>query len=97
MRKTFLSKDGESIGNPGEDHADIARAYLASAGVAVRDYLALYTEMFARGFARVTQEGNQLHIERPGGFSGAQEAVIEAHVRAQIKVFANDGRYTESK
>ena len=97
MIKTFLSANGETIGGRHADHADTARAYLASKGIVAKDYTDLYTQMFALGFARVSQELNQFHIERPSGFSRAQKKVIENKVAAGFNVFVNDRRYTESK
>ena len=85
------------IRNPDDDHADIARTFLATKGIAAKDYLDLYTQMFALGFARATEEGTQLHIESPSGFSRAQEDVIKAKALAKLEVFINDRRYIDSK
>ena len=75
----------------------IARRYLESKGIVAKDYLDLYTQMFALGFARVSQDGNQFHIERQDGLSKAQLAYADDMRLNKFEVFVNDQRYTESK
>jgi hypothetical protein len=98
MAKTFLSSAGEFVSaSPVDDHVDIARRVLRAQDITAKDYLDNYTLMFALGYARVNQEGNQFHIERKAGFSKAQKVVIEDKLLAGFEVFVNDRRFTESK
>ena len=97
FRKSFIAPDGTSIGNPNDDHADQARAYLASKGIKAKDYADLYTQMFALGFARASEDSTQFHIERPQGLSRAQKAETIVKLLSGKDVFVNDRRFTESK
>jgi len=96
IAKSFMSSNGDFIGIRG-DHADQGRAYLASIGVTPKDYSDIYTQMFSRGFARISVDGNDFHIERPQGLSSAQKSAVEDRLIAGFSVFVNDRRYTESK
>lgn len=97
MKKFFLSHDGQLVGEPNEDHADIARRVLPELGGTIGDYAGLYDQMFAFGFARVAVDSKEFHIERKEGLSDAQRQVMEEALRTSIEVYFNDQRFIASK
>ena len=97
MRKTFISRNGEIIGNVNEDHADVARRHLASVGVTPKDYEDLYVQMFRLGFVRVGVDSRELHVEHKQPLTRAQKVKIEDALLAGKEVYVNDRRFTESK
>ncbi len=92
-----MSTDGESLGNPDEDHADIARRILPTRhDITPVDFGDCYTQMFRLGYARVVEDAKEFRIERAEGLSQAQQAAMEVAALAGKRVFLNNRRFVES-
>jgi hypothetical protein len=92
-----MAADGSLIGDPNEDHADIARRVLPTHGVEAEDYAALYTEMFRLGYARVVVDAREFNIERKAGLSPMQQRAADEALRDGKLVLVNNQRFVESK
>lgn len=97
MRKTYMRDDGILLGEPDEDHADIARRILPLHGKPMDDYGGLYTHMFALGYARVAEDVREYHVEHTKPLSEAQRAAVEDVALRGKAVFVNNKRFVESK
>ena len=98
MRRTFTSSDGESVGDPGEDHVDIARRILPAVhGITPVDFDDCYTQMFRLGYARIAEDARTFQIERAAGLSEAQRAAMEGAALAGKEVRLNNRPFVESK
>lgn len=97
MGKTYMKTDGTLLGEPDEDHADIARRILPLHAKPVDDYGNLYVQMFALGYARVAADAREFHVEHNIPLSEAQQAVVDDAALNGKAVFINNRRFVESK
>lgn len=92
-----MTVDGTLIGEPNEDHADIARRLLPTHGVHAQDYGDLYVQMFQLGYARVVTEAMEFNIERNAGLSPMQQRVVSEALRDGKQVLVNHQLFVDSK
>ncbi len=97
VRKYFMAVDGRLVGEPNDDHADIARRVLPTHGVAAEDYGDLYVQMFRLGYARVVVDAREFNIERKAGLSPTQQRAVDEALRDGKRVFVNNQRFADSK
>ena len=97
LRKYYLAPDGELIGEPDEDHTDIARRVLPLHGKEAQDMGERYTMMFALGYARVAVSGSEYHVEHKQPLTVAQRAAVEAVLGGGKALVFNNRRFTETK
>jgi hypothetical protein len=92
-----MAADGSLIGEPNEDHADIARRVLPTHGVEAQDYGDLYVQMFRLGYARVVVDAQEFKIERKAGLSSMQQHAVNEALRGGNRVLVNHQRFVESQ
>ena len=101
MVKYFLDRKGVKTrrlaGKPGEGHFEIASDVLTDMGHKLTPEDDLYKQMFAYGFVRVAEVGNDIFVEAPRPMTKAQkdfclEKQLEGH-----SVTVNNLEFSESK
>lgn len=98
LRKYYMAPDGELIGEPDEDHTDIARRVLPLHAREAQDMGERYTMMFALGYARVAVSKSEFHVEHKLPLTEAQRAAVEKAVRGGVRTLVlNNRRFIETK
>lgn len=92
-----MATDGSLVGEPNEDHADIARRILPIHAVKAQDYGDLYVQMFRLGYARVIVDSDAFSIEHKAELSLTQRRAVDEALGQGKRLLINHQRFVNSK